>query len=50
MSNRQQFVQQYSENDMVLKVRARDRHRARTTVFRRDRFSNPPNPLERPSR
>ena len=39
MSNRQQFVQQYSENDMVLKVRARDRRRARTTL-----------PLTRPDR
>ena len=50
MSNCQQFVQQFSENDMVLKVRARDQRRARTTALHRYRFSAPTDPLERPSR
>ena len=54
MSNRQQFVQQYSENDMVLKVRARDRRRARTTLATVSRGSFRPSrttlPLTRPDR
>ena len=54
MSTRQQFVQQYSENDMVLKVRARDRRRARTTLATVSRGSFRPSrttlPLTRPDR
>ena len=54
MSNRQQFVQQYNENDMVLKVRARDRRRARTTLATVSRGSFRPSrttlPLTRPDR
>jgi hypothetical protein len=49
MSNRQQFVQQFSENDMVLKVRARDRHPSRERPSRPSREA-PADPQKRPSR